>query len=147
MTGGTGNNSSSWWTQSVDAYSASCGSVSGSSHALWTNTSYIRSPEYQKDNCEKITISFQYKSMDENCFTSNYTIGPGEINASQYELSVYYRTSSSGAWSNQILECRNCLTNNQWVSESIDVDLSNISPTQYNLKLMLGQVTLKLVFL
>ena len=69
----------------------------------------------------------------------------GEISASQYELRVYYRTSSSGAWSNQILDCRNCHTNNQWVTESIDVDLDN-TPTQYNLKLMLGQVTLKLVF-
>ena len=29
--------------------------------------------------------------MDENCFTSYYTIGPGEISASQYELRVYYR--------------------------------------------------------
>ena len=61
VSGGTGNNNNSWWTQSVDAYSASCGTVSGSSHALWTNTSYIRSPEYQKDNCRKITISSNIK--------------------------------------------------------------------------------------
>ena len=84
--------------------------------------------------------------MDENCFTSYYTIGPGEISASQYELRVYYRTSSSGAWSNQILDCRNCHTNNQWVTESIDVDLSNISSNTIQFKIDVGSSYFKAGF-